>query len=111
MIQPLEMKMMLLEHLEDTNPRHLRELRTKGELEPMLESQVRAAQDAMKWGLASVVKDDLAGGVMARDRAVAVLLEYPGSGPDPTDPSLDEMRLLAREIFDSPMLPTWHRQG
>ncbi len=71
------MRTMLLEHMEDHAPKLKARLRAEGELEPWLEIQVKAARDMMRWGLASISKGDLAGEVMVREQAIAVLLEYP----------------------------------
>lgn len=71
------MRTMLLEHMEDHAPKLKARLRAEGELEPWLEIQVKAARDMMTWCLASVPAGDLAGEAMAREHAIATLLEYP----------------------------------
>ncbi len=95
-----QMKVMLIDHLEDNDPSRLKSLRQSKELPAFLETQTEAAVQALQWARESGLTDP-AGQIMARDYAIQALLEYPPpiSVADEGEEIPDEMIGEAAELF------------
>ena len=71
-----QMKVMLIDHLVQYDRDRLKTLRQSKELPEFLETQTKAAIQALQWAMESGLTDP-AGQIMARDYAIQALLEYP----------------------------------